>query len=298
MISENATISTKIEGNTNLFGFNFTLNQNSFVNKDLLVAAISTNVNGKIKGDLHGALSALDMNGEIEGNMKLRIIGEKEINQKNIAALSPGLSIGDKAIINGNLFYTANKEAKIDEQAKIKGETSYSQPPSQKQNTGMSYIQNTIFSIFAYIMIGLVIINLFQLQSRKIITEIKENKATSIGKGVIIMFIYPLIFVFLLFTIIGIPLAFISLSLWVSSLYVGKLFASILLGQELMLSLRMKNESNTNREPALLLSLIIGVIVLQLFSSITLFGWFISIAAIWLGLGGIFSLLQKSIFIR
>lgn len=298
MISENATVNTKIEGNTNLFGINFTLNPDSVVNKDLLVAAVSTNMNGKIMGDLHGALNTLDMNGEIEGNTKLRMIGDVENNQKNLSVLSPGLSIGNKAIINGNLFYTASKEAKIDEGAKIKGETSYSQPPSQKQNTGMNYIQNTIFSIFAYIMIGLVVINLFQSQSRKIIAEIKENKATSIGKGVIIMFIYPLIFIFLLFTVIGIPLAFLSLSLWVVSLYIGKLFAGILLGKELIMSLRIKNDNNQNQEPALLLSLIVGVIVLQLFSSIALFGWFISIAAIWLGLGGIFSLLQKSIFIR
>lgn len=270
-----------VKQNIIFFGNTFSLQKDGNVGWDLFMAGANAGIDGQIGRGFYGAVANADISGKINEGVKLKM-GEDQ-GSKDYQALK----INESAEINGDLNYSSKNEAKIMEGANISGNINFTKPEEKKFNP-IAHGYKFLFSVFSALVIGLVLISLWKKPIIEITNKMQSNTAATIGWGIIIFFITPIISILLLFTIIGIPLALIIFVIWLIFLYFGKIFAGILIGQTLMKKLLPK------KNDSLIWSMIIGVVVAWLIFSIPLIGWALSLAAVWWGMGGTWLYFRKN----
>lgn len=260
-----------IAENAMTFGASIHLGENAEIGREMLIACDNADIKGKIGRDLYGAAAKTAVSGEISRNVRLKI-DDGELN------------IADSAVINGSLTYTSNNQAKIAQGAQIK-EGSYQNLPKipSKREVAAGKIFGSLFSIFSALVVGLVLITVWRDQIIKITDKMLSGIGVSIGWGIILMFITPIISILLLFTIIGIPLALILAVLWLIALYASKILAGIMIGRKVLKKIW---ERQNPEHSGLIWAMIIGIIIVWLACSIPLLGWMLCLAATWWGLGG------------
>jgi len=264
-------INNRVARNVNAFGANVILDKNSQIGWDVLAAANNIETHGEIIGSLSGSAGRALISGKTGKNISLKL-ADTETNE--------GLIISPEAAIGGGLTYTTNKTAQIPQTATIGGKIEQKFPEVKPDNKLSSLVWPKIYSIFCAFVIGLILIFLGKNSTLKILDKIQDKPKRVILTGIIIMFAVPPISLFLMFTLIGIPLALILLAIWFIALYVSKIFTALLLGQWILKNLIKKGET------PLVWSLIVGVILLWLLIALPFIGWIVGLFAIWLGLGG------------
>lgn len=264
----------RISRNLNAFGSNIILDTNSQVGWDALIFGETIETRGDIAGSLSGGASRSLISGKIGKNINLKMAGNN---------VDGNLIISPEANIAGSVIYTATKPAQISEKANISGEVQQKFPEIKPDNNFSSWAWPKIYAIFSALIIGLVLIFLGKNITLKILKKIEEKPLRTLLPGLILMFVLPPIALFLIFTLIGIPLALIVFAWWLAAIYVAKVFTAILVGQIILQKLIKKDAV------PLIWSLILGVVILWLLFAIPFIGWIISLIAIWLGLGGIWT---------
>ena len=282
-------INSEITRGVQAFGASIIFGTDAQIKRDVFVAGAFGDMRGQIEGDLHGALANLTLDGKVDKNVKLRLderIRDKKSGFSN--SLEAPLIVTKNAIINGNLYYTSGIEAKIEDGATINGETghSYIKSKREKNNGVEEWAWKLLFSVFAALVVGLVIVNIFGEKVKKLSELMKTKISLSIGIGVIIMFITPLIILFLLITIIGAPLSLMLLALFMIALCISKIFTAIIIGEYLFLKTTKKNQT-------LLWSMVLGIVVSSIIYSIPVLGWLLCLFATWYGLGGLWLYLRS-----
>ena len=279
-------INNSIAKGVQAIGVNINLSKDANVGWDMFLAGGTGELRGKIGGDLHGAVANATIAGEIGGDVKLRL-DEKRAPQA--ADDFTSLTVSESAIIGGNLYYSAGQEGIIAEKASIGGEVGFSE--SKKKSSGnlaLAQAWAALYSIFAALVVGLVLITIWREPIKNICDKMLKNTAVSIGWGAAIMFLVPIVAFLLLITIIGIPLALILIAVWLIAIYVSKIIVGILIGRSIM------NRLLPKRKDSLIWAMIIGVTVLWFFTSIPIIGWLLSLVVIWWGLGGIWQNFKKA----
>lgn len=275
-------INGKIARNAMFFGANIYLGDSSSVGWDVFMAGASGEFRGKIGRGLQGNGASMVISGEIKNDVLLNI----DSSSKSNIFITQGAKIG------GNLNYTAGKEAVIADNAIISGEVIYNLPKTKIFRKPVSFVNfwiwGTIYSIFAAIIIGLVLVTLLTDKIKKI-TEVMTNKiGQSIGWGAIIMFLTPIAVVLLFMTVIGIPLGLIVIGIWAMTLFISKIIAGIAIGQISFAKIWPKNKMS------LIWPMAAGIIVSWLIFSIPIFGWMLALVAMWWGLGGLWIQYKKA----
>ncbi len=106
--------------------------------------------------------------------------------------------------------------------------------------------------------------------------------AVSIGWGLVFFALIPFVSFLLLFTIIGIPFAFIAMVMYFIGIYIARVFIAVAFGSYLMKLI------NKNKESSLGLSLIVGLVVYFLLTTLPIVGWLIKLLTWWWAWGAIF----------
>lgn len=282
LAGNNINVDCIIGRNLNAFGNIINIKPENKVGIDALVVGSTANVDGEIKGDLHGAAAIATISGNIGRNVNLKLDG------RNFNDISP-LTISDNAIIKGNLIYESGREADIKQNSQISGDTFYkSKDENYQKNIYALAIWQKILSIFSALIIGLILISL----NRKLIKNITENMLNKIiptlSRGLIVLFLSPLVCLILLFTLIGIPLALILFALWLIAIYISKILVGILIGKILLENFWKKNKDS------LIIAMVIGIILTWIIYAIPIIGWLLSLFAVIWGLGGIWLSLKKT----
>jgi len=240
---------------------------------------------------LHGGAASVIIAGEIGKNVRLRLDDTAKNRPKNtiLKKTNNPLQITNTAIIGGNVIYTARQDADIAENASITGEITRNEPKiAAKHNFTIFKTWGRLISFFAALVVGLVLISLWR-EPIKTLTEQMLNKISrTIGWGVVIMFISPIIALLLLFTLIGIPLALIVITLWLIALYVSKILVGIVIGRSIMEKLWPKQKES------LIWAMIIGVALVSTICWVPFIGWILCLIALWWGLGGIWLHFKKT----
>lgn len=272
-------ISNNIEHNAQLACSNLLLGDNTNIGWDLFVLAGSADVRGAIKGDLHGTAGNIIIGGKIGNDVKLRL-GKKVEDEIN--KTQKPLNIEDQAEIGGNVYYVSSAIGAISEQAKISGKIGHSFPAQERQdNPIFGSFWSGIYSIFAHLVIGLVLIHLFKKPVIAITDQMFTNVGSSLIWGLAAMFVSPLIIFIIFLTIIGIPLGLILFVLWLIAVYISKILVGIIVGKNILEKLLEK------RKDSLIWALVIGVLITWFICSLPIIGWALSLLAIWWGLGGV-----------
>jgi hypothetical protein len=271
-------IESKIGKNATLFGGNLIISENSEIGWNLTFGAGNADIKGKINGYLDGGGANISIGAEVGRDANLKVDSEGSL------VLLPG------AQIKGDLKYTAAGQSQLnkDEGAKVEGKTIFTEFEKSVQEKGKSwpgYLFWKLICLFGLLVVGLVLVSLGRDKLGKVTSQMSQKPWASLGWGIIYFIITPVLLVLLAATIIGIPLALIGGALYLICLYISQVFAGITIGQ-ILLSWPTKSKKKKIRPP-LIWSMILGVVLLLILTSIPLVGWIIKILAIWWGLGAI-----------
>ncbi len=287
----NITINKNVGHGVQAFGSTVTLSPDAAVGGDFLFAGAVGNIQGKISGDLHGGGATVIISGEVDKDVKLRLderVGEEVRGWGQKMEASQPLVITDTAKVGGNVYYTAGAKGEIASGAVIGGEVGYSQTSKEtKSRSAWSWGWHWIYSIFASLVIGLVLISLWRVPVVKLTDTMLNRTSASFGWGIVMMFVTPFIILLLLLTIIGIPLAVILAFIWLAAMYIARTIVGILIGRAILSRL------GKDRNESIIWAMISGVVIIQMVSFLPFIGWLFSLAAIWWALGGIWLVFLK-----
>ena len=255
----------------------------STIGWDLLILGNVFELNGNVGRDLYGGAGKVNLTGQIGKNINLDF-GMQNGNDQP-------LIIANKAKINGELKYKSDKDAIIDAGAVITGKVIHNFPAvvAKKSNLAdLGWWWGKLISIFAALVIGLVLVSFWREQIIKITDLMLAKVGPTLGWGVLALLLTPIIVIILLITIIGIPLSLISIALWLIALYISKILVGILIGRIILKNYWIKQKDS------LIIAMIIGIVVAYLVFAIPFIGWIIALMAMLWGLGGIMLALKKA----
>lgn len=285
-ININGTVARGVQA----LGASIVLGTEASVGSDMFIAGAAGDIRGNIAGDLHGVAETVIIAGQIDKDVKLRLSNRIKSEARGVKFREPDpLIITDEAVIGGNVYYTSGIKGKISETAVIGGETGHSSPKkTSKKNFAVLSGWKKLISIFSALIIGLVLISLWRKQIKQLTDKMLNDAGVSIGWGVVVMFITPILALLLIITIIGIPLAMIVICLWLIALYISKILVGILIGRSLV------EKFWKSKKDSLIWAMVVGVVVSWLIFSIPIIGWLLCLVAMWWGLGGMWLYFKKA----
>ncbi|MCX6796088.1 MAG: hypothetical protein NTW06_01165, partial [Candidatus Falkowbacteria bacterium] len=293
MLGGSININGKVNGNLTAGAGFINLQSNAQIHKDVIIGAGNLEVRGKIGRDLIGAGGNFVLAGEIGQNARLWVDQNVRSKSPMFKKTTVPLTITEQAKINGSLIYTSSANASIASGATIKGETKHNLPKTrelQKGNLAAFYGWMKIIGLFAMLVVGLVLINLWREEIKKI-TEIdkwQDRLGRSLGWGLVVLFLTPFIIIILMITIIGIPLALMIGGLWLIALYVSKILAAILIGRAIVAKWWNKQKDS------LATAMILGVFIIWLLCFIPALGFAVCFLATLWGLGSLWLYFKKA----
>src|SRR3989339_845309 len=255
---------------------------NGTVTGDVIAGASLVDINGDIAGSVHGYSAKVNIFGDVGGDIKLRM--DARVKNSKDTGFTP-LIIQDSANIGGNVYYISSIKGFISEKASIGGEVGHTFY-NKKRNDVFSF--GNIVSLFAWMIIGLIIISLVKKDIKKLTKNNKTAWWKLVGIGILVMFITPVVCVLVLFTVIGIPAALISFILWIIVIYLAKILTGIMIGEKII------NKFLPKKKDSLMWMMIFGILSIWVLCSLPVVGWMFCLAATWYGIGSVWYYLKYS----
>ncbi|MFA6307026.1 MAG: polymer-forming cytoskeletal protein [Patescibacteria group bacterium] len=283
-VGNSINLSGKVSRNVMAFGASILSSASSSVGWDMMTFGAFGQIAGNVGRDLYGGLGQASLSGQIGKNVNLNF------GQQNKKSDKPALILTGTAVIGGDVKYTSNQEATIENGAVVKGEVIHNFPKITAKKSGANGIGwwwGKIISLFSALVLGLVLISFWREQIIKITDLMLKKVGPSLGWGVLALLLTPIAAIILLITIIGIPLSLILMALWLIAMYVSKILAGILIGRSFLSNYWLKQKDS------LILAMIIGIIIAYLIFALPIIGSFVALLAVLWGLGGILLALKN-----
>lgn len=269
----NLQVNGIIEGNTTAAGGNITLANNAQLNGNLVFGGGNITVNAPVAGSLVGGGGTLTINSDIGGS---------------ITAGTSNLRLAPQAHVTGNVTYWSPEEAVLDPSATVSGTLIRNEPTrfeerEDARDTAQEAISVALLiwkaiSFLSALAIGILLANFAPVYSRSVGMTISEQPWLSLGMGLLVLVITPVIAMILLITIIGIPLAGIVFALYALLLYFAKIAVALWIGHVLAPRL--------NIAPGVVGQFTLGIVVYGLLTLIPIVSLLLKIADVF-GLGAL-----------
>jgi TolB-like protein/class 3 adenylate cyclase/cytoskeletal protein CcmA (bactofilin family) len=288
-----------IEGGLSAFGANIDIA--GTVDGGLEAFGANIIITGKNQGDLKFAGANVILSGEfldiVNGmSANLTISG---IFEDDLEVRAARITVEPTAVIKGDLAYaTALFERK--EGSRVMGKVVQLETDEGKAWTrnkpqyekGPEYIAKSLFKIIytiALIIVGLLTNYLMPNYTEKIFTTLSGSILRSLGLGLVFLVVVPLCIIISLFTVIGIPAGIILAFLYITTIYISRVYVGLWIGRKLLGTFK---ESFTELFfwPFLAGTIIIGILLL-----IPVIGWVLRLFILLVGLGALWQVLWISI---
>ena len=288
----------KIEGGLSAFGANVEIA--GTVNGGLEAFGANIVISGENQGDLRFAGANVMLSGEfldivkgISANLTISGIFENDLKVR-----AARITIAPTAVIKGDLAYsTALFERK--EGSQIMGKVVQLETVEGKAwarnkrhyEKGPHYLAKSLFSIIstiALLIVGLLVNYFLPRHIEEIVSTISGSIWKSLGIGLIFLIVVPLCIIISLFTVIGIPAGIISAFLYITMIYISRVYVGLWIGRKLLGNFK---ESFTSFFfwPFVAGTIIIGILLL-----IPVIGWLLRFFLLLIGLGAMWQVLWNS----
>jgi cytoskeletal protein CcmA (bactofilin family) len=222
LLGGNVAINGSVGGDLLLAGGDIVLGQGSRISGDMIVGGGRIRMSGAVNGNVLGGAGDILLNGPIQGDVRLF----------NVETLT----VGPNASVNGNFKY---KSPRANENLPnvVRGEIQYKEKkvtPSKDWEPQKLLAGFSVYGLLALLFIGLFLIWFFRYFGFQVASVAYESPLKSLGVGLLILILTPIVFAILLVTIIGIPAALILIVSWIILLYIGKVYASVIIGFKLL----------------------------------------------------------------
>ena len=272
LFGNSINISGKVNNDGFIFGNIINFNDDAIIDRDLVIFGNEVVLDGKINRDVTVYAYSVTINGEISGNIDIKA---------NVLQVN-------NAIIQGKLSYNEDIDATIDNNAQI-GEIVKTETLTKEVSIGERIVDFVIDlggTLLIFLAFYLVVPKLFKRIENKN-ADISLLKVLSMfGFGALALIMIPIIFVLLFSLVLGVPLAFLLLILYVIAIWLSSIFSSYLLGYVVWNKI-FKKESNP------LLIGLIGIALLKVLMVIPVIGLMIGILSLMIGLGIILQQFKK-----
>ncbi len=277
-------IAGTVERNVAFLGQELIIEKNGRINGEIMSAGQSVNIMGVVSRDISGVMQDLYVTGTVNGKVDVE---------------SQKVTLADDALIKGNFSYRSPQKAEILDNATVSGRTNYKQIELQTQNKQASefakfftlvWLVGQIMSLVSFTLFAILLAFFLPKLIQELVEGIKHDKISLFGWGLVVLFLTPILVIFLLFTLIGIPIAVLLGLIWIIALMLSKMLAGIYLGHEIL----SYNKKKTYKV-SLPLASFVGVPVLWVITWIPIIGWLISFVAMTLGLGVLFVYFRRFI---
>jgi cytoskeletal protein CcmA (bactofilin family) len=268
------------------------------VNGSVRGFAQNINVNGKVNRNLIGFCAALNIkpDANIGGDISA-FCGELTLDGK----VGKGLrgSIGTLIIsgmptakILGDFKYKSKKQAKIESGAQVTGQTLWTKKEKEEEKpkgvfTAKCLITEILF-LLALMITGIVLTLIFKKNAYQAKRAVTASFLKSLGWGFVFMVCIPIAIIILIVTILGIPIAIISLFAYAVLLYIAKIPVATALGGMIIKAFGKQGE------PSLIWSMLLGLIILTILLNIPYLEWLIYFVVLFTGFGAILTSQKQS----
>lgn len=264
----NGEVLGSLRGGTNTFNF-----QGS-TGRDLMIMANRVNMNGPVGTDFFVGANSVLVTAPVGRSIRASA-GSMVIDAPvggDIHAYVGDLIFSSGAVVEGQVDYTSDKEAKIDPQATIMGALTRYDPPTDAifQSPGRrawGFIRPLLSLMAAALLMTL----LFPGITGGTAEAIKTRPGASAGCGALMVFVTPIAALLLLITVIGAPISLMTMLLYIVLLYLSRVFAGYFLARLIFDRLDIKLHPVWTG--------MIGVLILGLLVKIPFVGWLIHLAA-------------------
>jgi len=138
------------------------------------------------------------------------------------------------------------------------------------------------WSLFALLIVGMVIVALFRNFSRDYLTFAKTQLGKNIGYGILLLLLTPIAIFILAVLILTIPISLILLALYLVLIYLGMAFAALYVGDFVMSFFRKEVTNN-----GLFLSMLVGVVIVSLLCAVPFIGALFGFIIVSFGMGSL-----------
>ncbi|MBQ3297676.1 MAG: hypothetical protein IJG97_02600 [Bacilli bacterium] len=259
--------------------------------KDAFVAGSSIDVKPSIIRDLYATAQTINIDSEISRNAYLggetvvinsKINGDAQIDAETI-------KIGKNAAITGTLNYPENAKITITNGAVINKTKTYKNNISTEK-TMASKLLDRLYAFLGMLLIGLILMAL----NKKVFTKIEKiNKdlstfAKNLGIGFVFLVIVPVAAIIAMCTVIGVPLAIISLLIYGIMIYLSVIPTAYYLGN-IILKDYIKNKY---------VLFIVSLLIIYVLKMIPGLGGLVTFISLCFGLGVYTELLKSNIKVK
>ncbi|HWO07370.1 MAG TPA: hypothetical protein VNM40_02190 [Candidatus Paceibacterota bacterium] len=145
------------------------------------------------------------------------------------------VTLGPRAVISGDLTYTAPQEATMEEGALVRGEINFERREGRSDvdvaGAAAGFITLLLVAKLLMSIVGAFAIGyLFHRYSRELVATAATQPLLEIGRGAVFLIVVPVASIIVLVTIIGMPLGILGLLIYVASLLFVSLAAPIVAG--------------------------------------------------------------------
>lgn len=209
-------------GSTTLAGQVVTIEEDAAVGRDLLVAANSMSLQGSVTRDASIAAETATINGEIG---------------RNLGGQYKNLTLGPSAVVKGSIDYTSSTNLVQAEGSSVSGSVNRRDPPKKQSGPSMSGF--SVLKLFVYMFVALMIVSLtvvliFPALFTSTNSQIAKSKSRVVAIGLTMLFVAPVVIFLIALSVVGIPLAGLTLSAWLLSMMLSGPVAAYYIGSKIV----------------------------------------------------------------
>jgi cytoskeletal protein CcmA (bactofilin family) len=242
------------------------------VGNDVNISAGVVNINGTILGDLDVNADEVVISGTID---------------KNVSITCEDLTIDRSAVIIGDLVYSSPEKAKIADGAQIEGERKWKKKTTGDTSSFDSILKTLVLFVGAFVT-GLLLFGCCRIPAQSVKGVIIADLPRAFGFGLVAFIVVPIILLFLLATVVGIPVSVVGLLIYMVLFYISKLFVATAIGDKVVQLV------SSSKPKSYALSLFIGLVILTMLFNIPYLGWVFYLAAVVTGIGAVMIAFNRS----
>ncbi len=266
----NVSLSGMIKRNVTLAGGDVHVTESAHVTGNVLAAAANLMMRGPIDGEVRAAAGNMTLSNEVVGDLMVA------------AAV---IRLTSRASVGKNFRYWSDDEASIDEGAIVSGAVTRHPIPEvfkgkevKRGVAGMKIVAGVV-SFASTLLLGLLLLRIYPVFTPRVARTIQEQPWLALGVGGVLLLGVPLIILFCMVSVLGIPIGLMLGAMYLVTLYVGRVFVMLWLGQWL---LRLVSGPSS---PAW--AFVTGLVVYFIVSVVPFIGGLITVATIVVGFGAL-----------
>jgi hypothetical protein len=267
------SIEAPVQRNVRIAGGRVELGPNAKVAGNVTVGGGRVEIDGVVGGYVQVGAGSVRINGSVAGDVELGA-GDVEL--------------GPNARIEGKLRYASGEDIRRDSAAQVRGgveriERGGRWPAEHRWRDGTKHRHAWLWSV-GLLAIAAILVAAFPQFCKRIAETTRARWALSLLIGFIVLVCVPVAALIAIISLIGIPLALVTIALYLMLLLVGYVSAGIALGDIALQRWRAERAAKPGWRIA---AAVLAMLVLSLLGRVPFVGWLVTLAAMLIGIGAL-----------